>query len=204
VDVAAFVERLRVSKAQVRHTSWVPANAACHDAPPGFALPCELAAVLARAGAMPLYRRVRMRAGCAHAALHAADTAAACASTALLCFCVASHQSSAIAAALAGRSVVVSTPTASGKSLWCAARSQHARSTICTRVLAHARPRRRRRSGGHGGGGCTRLAAAAAAAFEYPARSLVLLTSRRAAISRPFCTRCPWIAPSARRAARWC
>jgi hypothetical protein len=145
VDVAAFVERLRVSKAQVRHTSWVPANAACHDAPPGFALPCELAAVLARAGAMPLYRRAHLRGGCVRGASHAAHAACAAAagarltrrqpraSTALLCLRVASHQSSAIAAALAGRSVVVSTPTASGKSLWCAARSQHAHSTICTR-----------------------------------------------------------------------
>jgi hypothetical protein len=144
VDVSAFVERLRVSKAQVRHTGWVPAREASYDAPAGFRLPCELAAVLARAGAMPLYRRVRRCHGCAHARLCARVCTllrqlAACASAqttdadasplrTLVCRAfgplpdatLRSHQSHAISEALAGKSVVVSTPTASGKSVWCA------------------------------------------------------------------------------------
>lgn len=85
-DVAAVVERLRRSKAQVRYTAWLDSRAANHAAPSGFALPPELAAVLGRVGALPLY----------------------------------SHQAAAISAALNGQDVVVCTPTASGKSLWCA------------------------------------------------------------------------------------
>jgi hypothetical protein len=85
VDVAAVVERLRRSKAQVRYASWIDSRPASHAAPPGFVLPPELAAVLGRVGALPLY----------------------------------SHQAAAISAALSGEDVVVCTPTASGKSLWC-------------------------------------------------------------------------------------
>jgi hypothetical protein len=85
-NVAAVVERLRRSKAQVRYTAWLDSRAANHAAPSGFALPPELAAVLGRVGALPLY----------------------------------SHQAAAISAALNGQDVVVCTPTASGKSLWCA------------------------------------------------------------------------------------
>jgi hypothetical protein len=85
VDVAAVVERLRRSKAQVRYASWIDRRPASHTAPPGFVLPPELAAVLGRVGALPLY----------------------------------SHQAAAISAALSGEDVVVCTPTASGKSLWC-------------------------------------------------------------------------------------
>lgn len=88
VDVAAVVERLRRSKAQVRYASWLDSRPASHTAPPGFVLPPELAAVLGRVGALPLY----------------------------------SHQAAAISAALNGKDVVVCTPTASGKSLWCVLR----------------------------------------------------------------------------------
>ena len=87
-NVAAVVERLRRSKAQVRYTAWLDSRPANHVAPPGFALPPELAAVLGRVGALPLY----------------------------------SHQAAALSAALSGQDVVVCTPTASGKSLWCARR----------------------------------------------------------------------------------
>ena len=87
-----MVAQLRNSKAQVCSSEWLPARPADHSLPAGFALPPELAAVLSRAGALPLY----------------------------------SHQASAIAAALAGRSVVVSTPTASGKSVCFVAPLLHA------------------------------------------------------------------------------
>lgn len=83
MDVAAVVERLRSSKAQVKHVAWVPGRPVCNAPAPHFVLPPELGAVLGRSRALPLY----------------------------------SHQSEAISAALAGRSVVVSTPTASGKSI---------------------------------------------------------------------------------------
>lgn len=77
--VAAVVAALSASRREVVHTGWLPRREACFDAPPGFALPPELAAVLGRAGLLPLY----------------------------------SHQAVALGEALAGRSVVVSTPSAS-------------------------------------------------------------------------------------------
>jgi len=83
VDVRAVVARLQQTKAQVKHAAWVDGRPANYTPAPGFQLPPELAAILGRARALPLY----------------------------------SHQSKAIAAALAGDSVVVSTPTASGKSI---------------------------------------------------------------------------------------